>query len=180
MTQDETFEKLHAVLEAAASKTRTRPSNEQLIGNFYGACMNERAIDAAGTKPLMTVARIDAVHDARTVQRQIVELGRYGIYAPVRVTAQQDARSPLDVIADVDVAGLGLSDRDYYLRDEPRFKTDRDHYEHHVAKTFILVGYTEAAAHAAAAAVMRLETKLAVARLSRVPNCATRRRPTTL
>ena len=72
------------------------------------------------------------------------------------------------MIADVDVTGLGLPDRDYYLRDEPRFTTIREQYRDHVAKTFVLAGYAPADAAAAAAAVMRLETALAGAALSRV------------
>jgi len=114
------------------------------------------------------IAKIDAIKDRAGVAAEIVELDRYGISAPVSVASSQDPHASTEVIADIELGGLGLPDRDYYLRDEPRFKDVREKYVAHVERMFGLAGYDEAAAKQAAAAVLRLETKLAEARLTRV------------
>ena len=167
VTQDETLEKLHLLLEDASSKKAVPGSTDQLIGDFYGACMDEAHINSLGLKPLEPeLARIDAIKDRKDLANEIVELQRYGIDTPLRLSSEQDPHSPTDVIADMDVNGMGLPDRDYYLRDEPRFKDIREKYVLHMQKMFTLAGYDEEHAKEAAAAVLRFETKLATAKLT--------------
>ena len=169
VTQDETLAKLHTLLEEASSKKAPIGSTDQLIGDFYGACMDEAHINSIGLKPLEpALARIDAVKDTRGVAKEIVELQRYGINTPIALSSEQDPHSPTDVIADLEVSGMGLPDRDYYLRDEPRFKDIREKYVLHVKRMFTLAGYDDTHAKEAAAAVLRFETKLATAKLTRV------------
>ena len=169
VTQEETLGRLHTLLEAASSKKAPAGSTDQLIGDFYGACMDEAHINSLGLKPLQpTLARVDAIKDRNGLAMEIVELQRYAIDVPVRVNSEQDPHSPTDVIANIEVNGMGLPDRDYYLRDEPRFKDIREKYVVHMEHMFSLAGYDEAHAKEAAAAVLRFETKLATAKLSRV------------
>ncbi len=169
VAQDETLDKLKTLLVASSSKQASKGSPDQLIGDFYGSCMNESQIDALGLKPLQPLlASSDAIEDRKGLTAELVELHRYGITAPARLTSEQDPHAPTDVIGDLDVNGMGLPDRDYYLRDEPRFKDIREKYVAHVEKIFTLAGYDAATAKAAAAAVLRLETKLAAAKLTRV------------
>lgn len=171
---DETLGKLKTLLEVSSSvqgaaKTATKGSADQLIGDFYGSCMDESQINGLGLKPLQPeLAKIDGVKDRKGLEAEIVELQRYGVAAPVRVSSSQDAHSPTDVIAELNVNGMGLPDRDYYLRDEPRFKDIREKYVAHVEKMFALAGYEAAAAKEAAATILRLETKLAKAKLTKV------------
>lgn len=169
VTQDETLEKLHLLLEESSSKKAAPGSTDQLIGDFYGACMDETHINSLGLKPLQPeLARIDAIKNSKGLANEIVELQRFGVDTPVRLSSEQDPHSPTDVIADLEVNGMGLPDRDYYLRDEPRFKDIRDRYILHMEKMFALAGDDEAHAKEAAAGVLRLETKLAAAKLTRV------------
>ncbi|CAN5402367.1 M13 family metallopeptidase [soil metagenome] len=174
VAQDETLGKLKTLLESSAKTTAAngsaaKGSTDQLIGDFYGACMNEAQINGLGLKPLEPVlAKIDAVKDRKGLTAEIVELQRYGIAVPVRVSASQDPHSPTDVIAELEVNGMGLPDRDYYLRDEPRFKGIREKYVAHMEKMFTLAGYDAATSQQAAAAVLKLETKLATAKLTKV------------
>lgn len=169
ITQEETTAKLRGLLDEAASKKQAPGSTDQLIGDFYGACMDEAAINAAGLKPLQAeLGRIDAIRDQRTLQAEIVALMKVGIHAPLTINSSQDSHAPLDTIADVDVRGLGLPDRDYYLRSEPRYTAIREKYIAHVARMFQLSGLTEAQAKTATDAVLKMETRLAEARLSRV------------
>jgi len=90
------------------------------------------------------------------------------IGAPFSVRPTSDYHNPNDVIAEVNAAGLGLPDRDYYIKPEPRFAEARDRYRAHVAAMFRLAGRDEAHAQAGAATVMAMETKLARASLDNV------------
>ena len=67
-----------------------------------------------------------------------------GIQVPFAVNAASDNHNPSQVIADVQAGGLGLPDRDYYLKPEERFKEARAKYLIHVANMFQLAGYSEA------------------------------------
>lgn len=170
VTQDETLEKLRKLLEGSMSmESAAKGSTDQLIGDYYSACMNETQINRLGLKPLEPMLmKIDAVKDRKGLAAEIVELQGYGIGTPFRLASSQDPHSPTDVIADLDVNGMGLADRDYYLRDEPRFKDIREKYVAHVEKMFLLAGYDSDHAKEAADAVLRLETKWATAKLTKV------------
>jgi endothelin-converting enzyme/putative endopeptidase len=97
-----------------------------------------------------------------------VQLQQTGIEAPLELSSTQDLHNTSNVIAEVNVNGLGLPDRDYYLRDEPRFKNAREKYLLHIRKMFVLAGTSDADATSAVSAIMKIETALAQARLSRV------------
>jgi putative endopeptidase len=155
--------------EISARRSWAPGSVEQLIGDHYGSCMDEARIDAQGITPLQPLlAEIDAVKDGSGVQRMIARLQEVNITAPFGVTASPDNHDPSQVIADIYADGLGLPDRDYYFKPEPRFQEAREKYRAHVATTFKLAGHGEADAKAAADTVFALETKLAEASLDRV------------
>jgi endothelin-converting enzyme/putative endopeptidase len=98
----------------------------------------------------------------------MIHLQEIEVTAPLRLTAAQDVHAPSHMIAEVFIGGLGMPDRDYYLRDEPRFKDTREKYRAYVQKMFVLAGGKDAEAANALAAVMKIETALAQARMSRV------------
>jgi putative endopeptidase len=80
---------------------------------------------------------------------------------PSGLASTPDNHNPSQVIADIYASGLGLPDRDYYLKSEPRFQDARAKYRVHVANMFQLAGYSQSEAKAAAETVMGMETKLA-------------------
>ena len=82
--------------------------------------------------------------------------------------AEQDAKNSTETIAGIDQSGLGLPDRDYYLKDDERSVTLRAKYAEHVARVFQLLGDAPAVASANAQTVVRLETGLAAGQVSRV------------
>ena len=78
VAQDETLDKLKALLEASASTQGPKGSTDQLIGDFYDSCMNEAQINGLGLEPLESVLRkIDGVKDRKGLAAEIVELQRY-------------------------------------------------------------------------------------------------------
>jgi len=161
---------LKDILEAA-SQRRDWPkgSPEQLIGDFYGACMNEAAIDRAGAAPAQPVLElIAAAKSPQDLQRVIRTLQNLAVSAPFSLSSGPDYHDPTRTIAHLAASGLGLPDRDYYLKTEPRFVEARDKYREHVTRMFKLAGASDAEASAAAGTVFEFEKKLAEASLDNV------------
>jgi len=155
--------------EAAAAPSPEKGSTEQLIGDFYGACMDMRLRNAAGVGPIRPLlGEIDAVKTAADVQRMIARLQQIRIAVPFGLTAGSDNHSPDDVITQVSAAGLGLPDRDYYWKSEPRFEEARARYRTYVAEILRLAGLDKAAAARGADTVFRMEKALAGASLDNV------------
>ncbi|HYC59997.1 MAG TPA: M13 family metallopeptidase [Thermoanaerobaculia bacterium] len=160
---------LRQILESSAADTNASPgSGTQKVGAFWAACMNESAIEAAGVGPIREdLARIDAIGTRADV---IAELHRQQVRGgnPVfRFSAQNDIKSSKNVIAAVSQAGLGLPDREYYIRDDEKFRNTRREYVAHLTKMFELAGVAAAKAATDAERVMALETALARASMAR-------------
>ena len=127
------------------------------IGDFYGAWMNEAAIEAAGTKPLQPyLARIDAV---KTRDDLIRLFAAPGFAAPVEVGIEADFNDPTRYVAIATQGGLGLPDRDYYLLAGEKYDAIRAAYRAYVIKIQQLAGFPEPQARADR--IIALETKLA-------------------
>jgi len=159
---------LRRILEDAAKKPGTDPVLLR-IGAYYGACMDETAIEAAGLEPVTALLNQAAgVKDAATVAEAIITLHKSRIWALFDLSASQDFKDATKVVAYVDQNGLGLPDRDYYVNDDDRSKELRTKYVEHVKRTLGLAGFDTAAQTAAAADVLALETTLAKASKTRV------------
>jgi putative endopeptidase len=163
-------DKLHDILEAAAADKRApKGSTTQLIGDYYGACMDESRANARGMDPIKPwFARIDAAHDVAALQPVIADLHDILVQVPFSFGSQPDPHKPSLVLADIGASGLSLPDRDYYLKPEPRFKEARDKYVEHVTNMFKLAGWDQKSAAAGAQTILAMETKLAEASLDNV------------
>ncbi len=163
-------DELRVILEEASAKQGLpKGSVDQLIGDYYGACMDESRVNQAGATPIKPLlADINAIKDQAGLQKMIIRLQDLGIQVPFALNAASDNHNPSQVIADVQASGLGLPDRDYYFKPEPRFKEAREQYLVHVANMFKLAGYSNEAAQKAATQVMQFETALADATLDNV------------
>jgi endothelin-converting enzyme/putative endopeptidase len=146
-----------------------RGSPEQLIGDFYGACMDEKRIDQAGLAPLKPVLEeIDAAHTPAQLQSVIRHLQSFGVHVPITVQSTPDVHDPSQTIADIAVADLGMPDRDYYLKPEPRFQQARTRYQAHVARMLELAGAPASEAQQDAQTVFQMEKGFALASLDNV------------
>jgi len=163
-------DKLREILEtASADKNAPRGSTEQIIGDYYGACMDETRVNGGGMNPIKPwFAKIDAARDIAALQQVMAEMHDILVQVPFALGSQQDPHKPSWVLADLGAGGLGLPDRDYYLKPEPRFKQAREKYVEHVTAMFKLAGWDQKSAAAAAQAIMSMETKLAEASLDNV------------
>jgi putative endopeptidase len=160
---------LRKILERVSAKTTGATAVEKIVGDFYATGMDEAAIDAAGIKPLAAdLARIAALKNAAEVQAEIARFHQRAIRVPFLIASEPDPKNSSQVIAGFGQGGLGLPERDYYLRDDDKSKKLREQYVAHVTKLFELAGDSPADASAAAAAVMKLETALAKGSKTRV------------
>ena len=156
-------DQLKEILDDVSKKTDwPKGSIEQQIGDYYGACMDEKRLNELGMKPIQSMlAEIDAIKTPADVQKMIGNLHELEIQAPFYVVASSDNHNPNEVIANVVAAGLDMPDRDYYLKPDDRFKEAREKYRVHVANIFKLAGYSGADAKTASDTVLQFETKLA-------------------
>ena len=171
LTQDATRARLRDIAQqdAANSSHAAKGSPAQLTGDFYAACMDQPRVNALKLTPLDPLLKeIAAIQTVPELNAEILRLQGIAVDAPLNVGAAQDLHDTTQMIAEIGVTGLGLPDRDYYLRDEPRFQQARDKYRAHVHAMLMLAGASDEDATRAVTAVMGIETALAQARLSRV------------
>ena len=161
---DQNQQNLRNILEDAAKAKAAPGSNEQKIGDFYAGCMDTTAIDAAGTKPLEPeLARIANITKIAGLQAEAEHLHSIGAGALFRFTSRQDLKDSSVVIGTASQGGLGLPERDYYLKDDDKSRQLRDAYVKHIANMFGMLGDPADQSAAEATAILKIETALATA-----------------
>ncbi|MGA3046303.1 MAG: M13 family metallopeptidase [Terracidiphilus sp.] len=159
---DHTQVALHSLLEKVEANNPSRTANEQKIGDFYATCMNKDAIDAAGLKPLQPeFDRIAALKSKSELTALLAHDQLINVNAFLAFGEQQDFKDARKQIATVDQGGLGLPERDYYLRTGDAAEKTRAQYVEHITKMLKLLGEPDAASAADAKKIMELETALA-------------------
>jgi len=166
---DRNRQTLRAILEESAKDTTAQPgSNTRKVGDFWAACMNESAIETQGAGPIQAdLDRVNAIDSRGALVAEIHRQQQKGIAPLFRFSAQNDYKASTQIIAVLSQGGLGLPDREYYLRDDPKFTSTRKEYVSHLTRMFMLAGEPEAKASTDAERVISLETQLARASMAR-------------
>ncbi len=161
---------LRAIIEEAANdKTHAKGSDSQKIGAMYASFMDKDNIEKLGAKPLKPeFAKVDAIKDRAGLVRYMGLAQRANYNVPLSFFVAQDAKNTTRYISYWNQAGLGLPDRDYYLKGDQKFVDYRDAYVKYVQKVLELAGLKNA--EASAQMILKLETKLAEAQWSREQN----------
>jgi putative endopeptidase len=169
---DHNREVLKSILdEVSAKKNWPKGSIEQKVADFYASGMDETAIEKAGAAPLKPwLAKVDALRSTEDLAALMGEFRLNGLGGGFAFMVAQDPKESTRYIGTLNQGGLGLPDRDYYLKEDAKSKEIREKYVAHVAKMLELGGERPDAAAAGAAVVMDLETKLAKACFTRVEN----------
>jgi endothelin-converting enzyme/putative endopeptidase len=162
---------LWGILDGLAKKTAGRSATEQKTGDYFAACMDEAAIEQRGARPLQPYfEQIDAMRSMRdlppVLARLHMALADDGLF--FAFGSGQDFGDSSRVIAFANGGGIGLPDRDSYLKTDAKSAEIRSKYVAHIGKMFALLGESADQAHSSAAKVMQIETALAKATLSRV------------
>jgi endothelin-converting enzyme/putative endopeptidase len=150
------------ILEKASAQRSDRSVDEQKIGDYYASCMDEAAVEKAGTKPLdPDFKAIAALKSKDDLPPEIVRLHRQGNDVLFNFDSGSDFKNASQIIAQADQGGMGMPDRDYYFKDDPKSIELRKKYVEHVTKIFVLLGDSQPTAQAEAKVVMDIETGLA-------------------
>ncbi len=169
LLQDRNRTILQNLLESASADKPTRSAIEQKIGDYYYACMDQKTIDAKGDGPLKgELARVAALSSKKDLPELIGHMIKTGSGPFLRIASEPDAKNSAQIIAGVDQGGLGMPDRDYYLKTDEKSVEIQKKYIVYLTTVFTLLGEPAADAAKHAQAVMTLETELAKGSLDRV------------
>lgn len=158
------LERVHGILERAASAPADAPLVEREVGAYYVACMDDDAVDAAGLAPLRTELRtIDSITRAAEIAPALARLWSHGIEAPIAMGPDADADDATKVIAEAFPPRLPLRLKDNYLSDDAHAQNIRNEYLAHLRRVFALIGEDKVAAAADADRVLSFESALAKA-----------------
>jgi putative endopeptidase len=153
---------LHDLLSELSGQPHPPNSNAQRVADFYASGMDSLSIDALRLDPIKSyLADISAIANADDILRNVARQQRMGAGPLYSLMIEGDFKDSDISAFYVLQGGLGMPDRDYYLEPGERFEKYRDEYVTHLEKLSVLLGDTQAAAEAAAAAVMKMETRLA-------------------
>jgi putative endopeptidase len=165
--EDDNKSILREILESAAAPAPDRDAVKQKIGDYYTACMDEKSINTAAINPLQpALDRIRQMRSKQDIAAAAAAMNSSG--ALFRFRSDQDYKDSTQIIAEADQGGLGLPDRDYYLKTDAKSVELRKAYEAHLRKMFELLGDKPVDAAAEARTVMRIETALAKGSLTPV------------
>ncbi|WNG18954.1 M13 family metallopeptidase [Cystobacter fuscus] len=159
---------LREILEGVSKgKAPEGLASAQKLGDFYGSCMDEAKLEASLPVLRAELAKLTA-KNAKDLARVVGTLHAQNVFPLFRMGANTDFKDASQMIGEVDQGGLGLPDRDYYLKDDEKSKALRDAYIEHVKNTFVLLGEPAETAAKSAVSVLEVETALAKASMSRV------------
>jgi putative endopeptidase len=161
---------LRGMLEQAAQPSEGRNAVTQKTGDFYAACMDESTANKRGLSAIQpeldSIVQVKSANEITSLVAHLQFTSGHSMLFSAGST--QDPDNSEQVIADVDQGGLSMPDRDYYTKEDAKSKETRERYLQHVQKVFELAGDSPAQAMKNAATVMRLETAMAKASLTRV------------
>jgi putative endopeptidase len=168
--RDDTQPILRAIIEKSAASKPANATDAQRIGDFYASFMDEPKLEKLGLTPLKgELAKIAAMKDKSELPAVLAHLGQIGVTVPFDFGIHQDAKDSTKYVADIGQGGLGMPDRDYYLKaDDKKLADARAKYQVHVEKMLALAGEKDAAAKAKAIVVF--ETDIAKVQWTKVEN----------
>lgn len=162
---------LNEMLKKFASGKGAHSAEEKKLGRFYSACMNEEAIEKNSVSQLKD--ELKEIEKLTSLQGKpfaslLARFHLMGMNMFFDLSDEQDQKDSTLVIGAVDQGGLGLPDRDYYLKDDPKSKEVRELYKKFIVQTFRLLGVSAEDSEKNAATLFKIETELAKASMPRV------------
>jgi putative endopeptidase len=160
---------LKTILEDAAAKKHPAGSNLQLIGDYYYSCLDEAAVEKAGTTPLKPyLAAIAGIKNVRGLAARLAMFHNASIPGIFNLSGGGDFKNNSAVIVNASQGGLTLPNKDYYVSETPRMKETRAKFVEYATNMFKLLGYYDESAAAYARTVLDIQTRLAKASFSQI------------
>ena len=151
---------LHSILENAAKTQAPAGSDQRKVGDLYASFMDSARVETLGIKPLQSeLARISALKSSAQLPTTFAHFTRLGLQNPFAVSVGQDPKNSSVNIVQIGQSGLGLPDRDYYLRQDPKIAETRTAYVAYITKLLTLANQPDPAG--AAGRILALETAIA-------------------
>jgi putative endopeptidase len=167
--EDESREQLRGIVERLQLAADSGDKDQRKIADLYASFVDEAAVEKAGLAPLQSeFARIDAMSSKAEIAALIAYFNRIGVVAPYTPQVHQDAHDSTKYVFDIAQDGLGMPDRDYYMKQDAALRKIRAQYLQHVERMLRLAGDHEAAK--SARDILSLETALAKAQWTKVQN----------
>lgn len=155
--------------EAAATKNASKGSPSQMVGDLYSSGMDTASIDKAGVAAIQSeLDKINGITDIKSLLNEIARENINGYNPLFTLYVGPDDKRVSKNICNLFQGGLGLPDRDYYLKNDPRETEIRAQYVVHIANMLKLSGESETDATKNATLIMQIETALAKASMDRV------------
>lgn len=166
---EESLKQLHDIVDELSKQQLVEGSSEQKVANLYANFMDEKSIEALGIQPIQAeITNVDALKSKKDIAQLAAHFSRIGVTSPFDVGIDQDMKNSTEMVAMLGQSGLGLPDRDYYLKNDAKFKKIRSQYLKYIEKTLTLAGDKQAAQHAQG--ILKLETQIAKIQWSNVQN----------
>jgi predicted metalloendopeptidase len=177
---DRTQEQLHTIVDSLAARAAGgaaaggtgdagADADARKLADLYASFMDEARLEQLGLEPLQPVlSAIEHLRSKKEIPALIARLNQQGIDAPFDVGVSPDRKDSSRYAVSVAQSGLGMPDRDYYLKDDPKLKSVREQYVRHVEKMLSLAG--DRRAEQEARSILKLETALARDQWTRVEN----------
>jgi putative endopeptidase len=167
--QEDNDKMVHELVDELAKKPNEPGSLARKIGDFYASGMDTARIDKEGIEPLKPeIENIQKVATVADVQKLIAHFHTYDITPLFGFYGEPDSKNSEMIIPSIAQDGLGLGDRDYYVATDKRSQEIRAEYVKHIAKMFVLAGYTGEQSEIWSKQVMAFETRLAKASKTRL------------
>ncbi len=166
--EERSFAILKEILEsAAADKTALPGSERQKVGDYFASGMDVTRIEQEGLKPLTShLARIRRTRGGQSLAETLAAMHQEQFVPAFRFRVEQDDKDSEHYIVQLAQGGLGLPEREYYLKTDAKSVELRVKYLKHLAKNFEFLGENTTRAKADAKTVLALETRLAKASMS--------------
>jgi predicted metalloendopeptidase len=166
--RENTLPQLRGIIENVAKKGGAKGTDEQRIGDFYASFMDEARLEQLGVTPLKgELDKIAAMKDKSELPAMLARLGKIGVGVPFDFGIHQDNKDSTKYVADIGQGGLGMPDRDYYLKaDDAKLAATKAKYQEHVQKMLAMAGDQNAAANAKA--IVDFETEIAKVQWTKV------------
>ncbi len=167
---EKNYKVLHKILDNAANDKEAKPSsNIYKVGMFYSLGMDTAKIESQGYFTIKDeLDRVNAVNNKDDLYKELAHI-HLNVGAPFfNFGSTPDEKNSEMTITGLSQGGLGLPDKDYYLKNDDHSKEVRVKYRQHIINMFKLIGYTETDAKESADEIMKIETELAKASRSRV------------
>jgi predicted metalloendopeptidase len=159
--RENTLPQLRGIIENVAAKSGAKGTDEQRIGDFYASFMDEARLEQLGVTPLKgELDKIAALKDKSELPALLAHLGNIGVGVPFDYGIGQDDKDSTKYAPGISQGGLGMPDRDYYLKaDDKKLADTKAKYQQHVEKMLGMAGDQNAAANAKA--IVDFETEIA-------------------